>query len=81
MIMRANEAHMPWEDFKALMIEMVQAIRVDDYPHVRHLLCRIVSGYTPDANVDWLHCQVDAAEPSAPAVRNNEVVVSGGRGA
>jgi FlaA1/EpsC-like NDP-sugar epimerase len=80
MIMRANEACMPWEDLKALMVEMVQAIRVDDYPHVRHLLCRIVSGYTPDANVDWLHCQGDAALPAAPVVRD-AVVVSGGRGA
>ena len=80
MIMRANEACMPWEEIKALMVEMVQAIRVDDYPHVRQLLCRIVSGYTPDANVDWLHSQGDAAELTAPAGRNDEVVISSGRG-
>ena len=77
MIMRANEAHMPWEEFKALMVEMVQAIRVDDYPHVRDLLCRIVNGYTPDANVDWLHSQVEANEP-LPADMCGAMMVMGG---
>ncbi len=82
MIMRANEVHMPWEELKALMVEMVQAIRVDDYPRVRELLCRIVSGYTPDADVDWLHGQEEAA-PSAARELGDEVseaVGSGGRG-
>ncbi|MNZ70529.1 UDP-N-acetyl-alpha-D-glucosamine C6 dehydratase [compost metagenome] len=78
MIMRANEVHMPWEELKELMTEMVQAIRVDDYPHVRALLCQIVSGYTPDANVDWLHWQVDVAQPVAP-VERNEVVAGANR--
>jgi FlaA1/EpsC-like NDP-sugar epimerase len=79
MIMRANEAHMPWEEFKTLMVEMVQAIRVDDYPHVRDLLCRIVNGYTPDANVDWLHSQVGANEPLPAEVCGAMVVMAGNR--
>ncbi|MCQ4346611.1 polysaccharide biosynthesis protein [Pseudomonas stutzeri] len=81
MIMRANEVHMSWEEIKALMTEMVQAIRVDDYPHVRELLCRIVSGYTPDADVDWLHGQGGYRRANGAAVRNGEFMVSGGRGA
>ncbi len=75
MIMRANEAHMPWEELQALMVEMVQSIREDDYQHVRDLLCRIVSGYTPDTNVDWLHSE---GEPAPPEKSGRAMMVIGG---
>jgi FlaA1/EpsC-like NDP-sugar epimerase len=74
MIMRANEVFMPWEELKELFTEMVQAIRVDDYSRMRSLLCRIVSGYTPDANVDWLHCQ-DQDEASRPVASERRQIV------
>ncbi len=84
MIMRASEAYMPWAELKALLEEMVQAIREDDYPKVRALLCRIVSGYTPDANVDWLHCQAEEPEQSgdaeAASAERDALLLSAGRG-
>ena len=66
---------MPWEELQALMVEMVQSIREDDYQHVRDLLCRIVSGYTPDTNVDWLHSE---GEPAPPEKSGRAMMVIGG---
>ena len=56
MIMRANEDHLPWEDFKAVLGELLQAVEQDDYDRVRQLLRQTVSGYAPEGEiVDWIH--------------------------
>ncbi len=56
MIMRANEDHLSWEDFKAVLGELLQAVEQDDYDRVRQLLRQTVSGYTPEGEiVDWIH--------------------------
>ena len=56
MIMRANEDHLPWEDFKAVLSELLQAVEQDDYDRVRQLLRQTVSGYAPEGEiVDWIH--------------------------
>lgn len=56
MIMRANEDHLSWDDFKAVLRELVQAVEQDDYDCVRKLLRQTVSGYAPEGEiVDWIH--------------------------
>lgn len=56
MIMRANEDHLPWEDFKAVLSDLLQAVEQDDYDRVRQLLRQTVSGYAPEGEiVDWIH--------------------------
>lgn len=56
MIMRATEDHLQWDDFKAMLGELLQAVELDDYDRVRQLLRKTVSGYTPEGEiVDWIH--------------------------
>lgn len=56
MIMRANEDHLSWDDFKAVLSELLQAVEQDDYDCVRKLLRQTVSGYAPEGEiVDWIH--------------------------
>ena len=56
MIMRANEDHLSWDAFKAVLAELLQAVERDDYDRVRQLLRQTVSGYTPEGEiVDWIH--------------------------
>jgi len=65
MIMRANEDHMPWEVLKALLDQLIEAVKADDYPQVRVLLQQLVSGYSPDAEiVDWIYRQRGVALPT-----------------
>jgi len=68
MIMRANEDHLPWEELKVLLRELIDAIKADDYLQVRELLQQMVSGYTPDAEiVDLIYRQRGGALTSARA--------------
>jgi FlaA1/EpsC-like NDP-sugar epimerase len=56
MIMRANEEHLPWEQFKVHLSELLNAVERDDYERVRQLLRETVSGYKPEGEiVDWIH--------------------------
>ena len=56
MIMRANEAHLPWAEFKAALEQLMLAVEQDDYVRVRQLLRETVSGYAPEGEiVDWIH--------------------------
>ena len=56
MIMRANEEHLPWEQFKVRLSELLDAVGRDDYERVRQLLRETVSGYKPEGEiVDWIH--------------------------
>lgn len=56
MIMRANEDHLSWDDFKVVLGELLQAVEQDDYDRVRKLLRQTVSGYAPEGEiVDWIH--------------------------
>ncbi|MGH8435483.1 MAG: polysaccharide biosynthesis protein, partial [Pseudomonas sp.] len=58
MIMRANEEHLPWEVFKAVLAELLKAVEQDDYTKVRQLLRETVNGYAPEGEiVDWIHQQ------------------------
>jgi FlaA1/EpsC-like NDP-sugar epimerase len=58
MIQRANEEHLPWNLFKVLLEDLLDAVERDDYDHVRHLLRESVSGYRPEGEiVDWVHAQ------------------------
>ncbi|MNE39637.1 UDP-N-acetyl-alpha-D-glucosamine C6 dehydratase [compost metagenome] len=67
MIMRANEDHLPWEELKLLLRQLIDAIKVDDYPQVRDLLQQMVSGYTPDAEiVDLIYRQRGGVLPMPP---------------
>ncbi|MGQ7818407.1 polysaccharide biosynthesis protein [Metapseudomonas furukawaii] len=58
MIMRANEEHLPWDEFKGVLAELFSAVEADDYVRVRQLLRETVNGYTPEEEiVDWIHQQ------------------------
>ncbi|MBX9913424.1 MAG: polysaccharide biosynthesis protein [Pseudomonadaceae bacterium] len=56
MIMRANEASLPWAEFKVALELLMAAVEQDDYVRVRQLLRETVSGYAPEGEiVDWIH--------------------------
>lgn len=56
MIMSANEEHLPWEQFKVRLSELLDTVERDDYDRVRQLLRETVSGYKPEGEiVDWIH--------------------------
>jgi FlaA1/EpsC-like NDP-sugar epimerase len=56
MIMRANEDHLPWSEFKLVLEQLMTAVAQDDYVRVRQLLRETVSGYAPEGEiVDWIH--------------------------
>ncbi|MBX9914732.1 MAG: polysaccharide biosynthesis protein [Pseudomonadaceae bacterium] len=56
MIMRANEACLPWAEFKLALEQLMAAVERDDYVRVRQLLRETVSGYAPEGEiVDWIH--------------------------
>ncbi|AXA58408.1 polysaccharide biosynthesis protein [Pseudomonas thivervalensis] len=58
MIMSANEDHLPWEQLKARLDELMAAVAKDEYSRVRMLLRETVSGYTPEGEiVDWIFQQ------------------------
>ena len=58
MIQRANEEYLPWNLFKVLLADLLDAVERDDYDHVRQLLRESVSGYRPEGEiVDWIHTQ------------------------
>ena len=58
MIQRANEEDLPWNLFKVLLTDLLNAVERDDYDHVRQLLRESVSGYRPEGEiVDWIHTQ------------------------
>lgn len=56
MIMRANEKDLPWEELKAALTELDNAIRADNYPRSRELFYQLVDGYRAnDEIVDLLY--------------------------
>ena len=58
MIMRANEEHLPWEDFKSVLERLLSAVERDDYKEVRQILRTTVNGYIPEEEiVDWIYQQ------------------------
>ncbi|SFX01491.1 MULTISPECIES: nucleoside-diphosphate sugar epimerase/dehydratase [unclassified Pseudomonas] len=58
MIMSANEDHLPWEQLKIKLDELMAAVDRDEYSRVRMLLREVVSGYTPEGEiVDWIFQQ------------------------
>ncbi|TWD99214.1 FlaA1/EpsC-like NDP-sugar epimerase [Pseudomonas sp. AG1028] len=64
MIMRANEEHLPWEDFKGALADLLKAVEQDDYDRVRQLLRETVCGYKPEGEiVDWMHLRRAANKP------------------
>ncbi|SDS87660.1 polysaccharide biosynthesis protein [Pseudomonas oryzae] len=58
MIMRANEAHLAWDEFRPVLEDLVAAVKSDDFQRVRQILRATVDGYKPDGEiVDWIHQQ------------------------
>lgn len=56
MIMRADEEHLPWEDFKLAISALLEAVTADDYVRLRELLSKTVNGYAPECEiVDLIH--------------------------
>lgn len=64
MIMRANEEHLAWETFKAVIAQLLNAVEQDDYDRVRQLLRETVCGYAPEGEiVDWMHLRRVSKKP------------------
>lgn len=64
MIMRANEEHLPWETFKDVIAQLLNAVELDDYDRVRQLLRETVAGYAPEGEiVDWMHLRRAVRKP------------------
>ncbi|WP_083651962.1 nucleoside-diphosphate sugar epimerase/dehydratase [Pseudomonas sp. PA27(2017)] len=62
MIMSANEEHLPWESFKMVMADLLEAVGHDDYDRVRQLLRNTVNGYAPEGEiVDWMYLRSKTA--------------------
>ena len=51
MIMRADEEYLGWDELKALLGQLLKAVKADDYPQVRVLLREAVSGYVPEGEI------------------------------
>ena len=64
MIMRANEEHLPWNAFKGVISQLLNAVEQDDYDRVRQLLRETVCGYAPEGEiVDWMHLRRSVRKP------------------
>lgn len=62
MIMRANEAYLPWDELRNVLTEMELALHNNDFPKLRQLLCLAVDGYKPEgAIVDLIYLQRQSA--------------------
>ncbi|MEH6482688.1 MULTISPECIES: nucleoside-diphosphate sugar epimerase/dehydratase [Pseudomonas] len=58
MIMRADEEHLPWDDFRPILTGLFSAIKADDLDRVRWVLRSTVSGYKPEGEiVDLVYLQ------------------------
>ena len=58
MIMRANEDHLSWDEFRLALEELLGAVEADDFQRVRQILRSTVDGYAPEGEiVDWIHLQ------------------------
>src|SRR5690606_34695841 len=64
MIMRANEEHLPWDEYSKVLEELVVAVKADDFLRVRKILRATVAGYVPEGQiVDWLHLRRNSVGP------------------
>lgn len=62
MIMRANEAYLPWDELRNVLAEMELALHNNDFPRLRQLLRSAVDGYKPEgAIVDLIYLQRQSA--------------------
>lgn len=58
MIMRANEAFLPWSELQPMLDQLLAFVEADDYESVRKLLREIVLGYAPEQEiVDLVYTQ------------------------
>ncbi len=58
MIMRADEEHLAWDEFRPVLAGLLSAIKADDLDRVRRLLRSTVSGYKPEGEiVDLVYLQ------------------------
>lgn len=62
MIMRANEAYLPWDELRNVLTEMELVLHHNDFPKLRQLLRSTVDGYKPEgAIVDLIYLQRQSA--------------------
>ena len=58
MIMRADEAFLPWDELRGVLQELLSAAEKGDCLLIRQLLRQTVDGYTPQGEVvDWVFNQ------------------------
>lgn len=50
-IMRAQEIYLPWETLKSHFQQIIEAIKTDNYEHLRAQLQRVVSGYRAEPQI------------------------------
>lgn len=59
-IMRAQEEFMPWAEFESSLKTLENALKVNDLDSIRQMMQRLVHGYTPSDNVDWVYVEQEA---------------------
>lgn len=58
MIACAHEEHPAWDDYRSTLLNLQQAINLDDFAAIRCLLESTVNGYQPENNIlDWIHLE------------------------
>jgi FlaA1/EpsC-like NDP-sugar epimerase len=72
LIMRAQEAEMPWPELLRILERLDEACKRFDYETVRELLLRVVSEYAPQCGIEdfiWSAQRARAAPPPAARMR------------
>lgn len=65
MIMSANEACLPWAEFREVLDRLLQSLDRDDFEAVRMIMSATVDGYSPrDEIVDWIHTHRESKPPT-----------------
>ncbi|MBB3102672.1 polysaccharide biosynthesis protein [Azomonas macrocytogenes] len=63
MIMSAHEEHLPWDQFRHVLGDLIGAVEQDDFQRIRQILRSKVNGYNPQGEiVDWVHKQRQLSE-------------------
>jgi FlaA1/EpsC-like NDP-sugar epimerase len=70
-IMRANEEFVPWPEFQKSLEQLSWIVEKNDVVAMRSLLARLVSGYSPSADiVDWVNNATDPRASDLVPVQN-----------
>jgi FlaA1/EpsC-like NDP-sugar epimerase len=73
LIMRAQEAEMPWPELLRMLERLDEACKRFDYETVRNILLRVVSEYAPQCGIEDFIWSAQRARTALPAARMRAV--------